>query len=166
MHYLTVWGQWAVKLPQCTASTHGGNGQRTSCNALPHWRGAVGIGTPAMHHLPALGAVGSATPATHCGTAWGQWAAQLLHCTAPLPRGSRQSKSCNALPDCMGAVGSATPAMQCLPAWGQWTVEFLQCSIPLPGGSEQWNSCNAVPHRPGVVGNGTPAMHCLSALGQ
>ena len=116
MHYLTAWGQWAVKLAQCTASTHGGSGQRTSCNALPHWRGAVGIGTPAMHRLPAPGAVGSATPATHCGTAWGQWAAQLLHCTAPLPWGSRQCKSCNALPDCLEAVGSATPAMQCLPA--------------------------------------------------
>ena len=33
-------------------------------------------------------AVGSGTPATHCLTAWGQWAVQLLQCTASLPGGS------------------------------------------------------------------------------
>ena len=53
MHCLTVWGQWAVQLLQCTTALPGGSGQRNSCNALPHRLGAVGIGTPAMHRLTA-----------------------------------------------------------------------------------------------------------------
>ena len=77
----------------------------------------------------------------HCLTAWGQWAVQLLQCTASLPWGSGQWNSCSALPHCpgavgngtpvvhcltaLGAVGSATPAMQCLTALGQWAVELL-----------------------------------------
>ena len=89
----------------------------------------------------------------HCPTAWGQWAVQLLQCTAPLPWGSRQRNSCNAMPHCLGAVGSATPAMHCLTAlgpvgsatpamhcltaWGQWTVQLLQCTASLPWGSGQ-----------------------------
>ena len=79
-----------------------------------------------MHGLTALGAVGSATPVTHCLTAWGQWAVQLLQCTASLPGGSGQCNSCNALPRCLGAVGSATSAMHCLTALGQLAVELLQ----------------------------------------
>ena len=59
----------------------------------------------------------------HCLTAWGQWAVELLQCTAALPGGSGQCNSCNALPHCLGAVDSATPAMHCLTAWGQWAVE-------------------------------------------
>jgi hypothetical protein len=51
------------------ASLPRGSGQCNSCNALPH----------------CLGAVGSRTPAMHCLTAWGQFAAQLLQCTASLP---------------------------------------------------------------------------------
>ena len=86
MHCLTAWGQWAVQLPQCTASLPRGSGQCNSCNALPH----------------CLGALGSATPAMHCPTAWGQWAVQLLQCTASLPWGSRQCNSSNALPHCLG----------------------------------------------------------------
>ena len=50
---------------RCTAAT-------SRQNALPH----------------CLGAVGSATPAMHCLTAWGQWAVELLQCTASLPWGS------------------------------------------------------------------------------
>ena len=55
----------------------------------------------------------------HRLTAWGQWAVELLQCTASLP----------------GAVGTRTSAMHYLTAWGQWAVELLQCSAPLPGGS-------------------------------
>ena len=95
MHCLTAWGQWAVELLQCTAPLPGGSGQCISCNALPHCLGAVGSATPAMHCLTALGAVGSGPPAMHCPTAWGQWAVELMQCTASLP----------------GAVGSAIPAM-------------------------------------------------------
>ena len=132
------WGQWAVQLLQCTASLPGGSGQCNSCNALPHW----------------LGAVGSATPAIHCRTAGGQWAAQLLQrtaamalgqwavdlrqYTAALPGGSEQCSSCITLPHCLGAVDSATPAMH----------------ASLSGGSGQRNSCNALPHCLGAVGSG------------
>ena len=90
-----------------------------------------------MHCLTALGAVDGETPAMHCLAAWGQWAMQLLQCTASLPWGSGQWNSCNALPHCLGAVGSATPAMHRLTAWGQWTVQLLQCTALLPWGSGQ-----------------------------
>ena len=73
----------------------------------------------------------------HCPTAWGQWAVQLLQCTASLPWGSGQRNSCNALPHCLGVVGSATPAMHCLTARGQWAVQPLQCTASLPWGSGQ-----------------------------
>ena len=86
----------------------------------------------------------------HCRTARGQWAVQLLQCTASLPGGSGQWNSCNALLHCLGVVGSATPATHCLTVWG----------------SGQCNSCNTLPHYPGAVGSGTPAMYCLAALGQ
>ena len=86
-----------------------------SCNALPH----------------RLEAVGSGTLATHCLTALGQWAVQLLQCTAPLPWGSGQWNS---------SVGSGAPApfaTHCSSAWGQWAVQPLQCTASLPGGSGQ-----------------------------
>ena len=102
MHCPGACGQWAVELLQCTASLPRGSGQWNSCNALPHCPGAVGSGNPAMHCHTAKGAVGSGTPAMHCQTAWGQWAVELLQCTATLPRGSGQWNSCNALPDCLG----------------------------------------------------------------
>ena len=111
-------------------------------------------------------AVGSATPAIHCLTAWGQWAVQLLQCTAPLPWGTRQCNSCNALPHCLGAVHSATPAMHCPAAWGQRAVQLLKCTASLPWGSRQCNSCNALPHCLGAVGSATPAMHCPTTWGQ
>ena len=157
-------GQWTScdTLPHCP----GGSGQCNSYNALSHCPGAVGSATPAMccltalgavgsataamYCLTALGAVGSATPAMHCPTAWGQWAVQLLQCTAPLPGGSGQCNSCNALPHCLR----------------QWTVQLLQCTAPLPGGSGQCNSCNVLPHCLGAADTATPAMHCLTALGQ
>ena len=55
----------------------------------------------------------------HYLTALGQWAVELLQCTASLPGGSGQCNSCNALPRRLGAVGSGTPAMHCLTALGQ-----------------------------------------------
>ena len=75
-----------MRLLQCTASQPSGSGQWTSCNALPY----------------CLGAVDSATPAIHGRIAWGQWAVELLQCTASLS----------------GAVGSATPAIHCRTARG------------------------------------------------
>ena len=74
----------------------------------------------------------------------------LLQCSAPLPGGSRQCNSCNALPHCLGAE----------------TVQLLQCTASRPGGSGQCNSCKLLPHGLGAVGSATPAMHCLTALGQ
>ena len=64
-----AWEQWAVQPPQCTSSFARGSGQCNSCNALPH----------------CLGTVGRANLATHCLTALGQWAVQLLQCTAWRP---------------------------------------------------------------------------------
>ena len=75
----------------------------SSCNALPHCPRAVGTVTPAML----------------CLTALGQWAVELLQCTAPRPGGSGQCNFCNAVPHCLQAVGSATPAMHCLNALGE-----------------------------------------------
>ena len=127
---------------------------------MPHCLGAVGSATP--------------TPATHCLTAWGQWAVQLLQCTASVPGGSGQCNSCNALPHCPGAVGSGTPATHCLTAWEQWAVQLLQCTASLPGGSGQcnsfngWSECSAGPvgmyywaHRPG--GTGSPTQGVVGA---
>ena len=126
MHCLTAWGQWAVQLLQYTAALLGGSGQRNSCNALPHWLGGSGQWTSGNTLPHCLGAVSSATPAMHCLTVWGQWAAELLQCTAPQPGGIGQCNFCNTLPHCLGAVGNATPAMHCLTAWGQWAVQLLQ----------------------------------------
>ena len=174
MHCLTAWGQWAMQLLQCTVSLPVGSGQCNSCNG----RGTlvVGSATLAMGRelllwtasLPASlpGAVGGGAPAMHCHIACGQWAVQLLQCTASLPRGSGQWNSCNALPHCLGVVGTITPIMHCLTAWGLWAVQLLQCTASLPGGSGQCNSCNALPHHLGAVGSGTPVVHCHTAWGQ
>ena len=171
MHCHTAWGQWAVQLLQCTATPPGGGWQWNSCHARAHQLGGRGV-LPRRRSLPkeryscnallhCLGAVGSATPAMHCHTAWGQWAVQLLQCTATTPRGSwqwnscnarahqlggrgvlprRQSLpkerySCNALPHCLGAVGNGTPAMHRLTTSGQWAMELLQCAGPPAGGT-------------------------------
>ena len=183
MHCPTAWGEWAVDLLQCTASLPCGSGQWTSCNALPHCPGGSGQCNPCNALPHCLGAVGSGTPAMHRLTAWGQWAVQLLQCTASLPwgqwavellqctaslpGGSGQWNSCNALPHCLGAVDSATRAMHRLTALGQWALKLPQCIAALPGGAGQCNSCNALPHCLGAVGSAaqTPAMHCLTALG-
>ena len=69
----------------------------------------------------------------HSLTAWGQWAVELLQCTAPLPGCSGQCNSCNTLPHHRGAVGSATPTTHYLIAPGQQAVQVLQCTDSLPG---------------------------------
>ena len=73
----------------------------------------------------------SESPARPVGGHLGQWAVELLQCTAPLLGGNGQCNSCNALPHCPRAVGSRTPAMHYLTALGQWAVELLQCTASL-----------------------------------
>ena len=130
-------------LPHCLWAV--GSGQWNSYNALLHCLGAVGSGTPAMQCLTAwrcsakscnplphcLWAMGSGTRARHRHTASGQWAVELLQCTASLPGGHGHCNSCNALPHCLGAVDSANPAMHCLTSWGPWVVQLLQCTASL-----------------------------------
>ena len=108
----------------------------------------------------------------HCLTAWGRWGVQVLQCMAPLPGGSGQwnsynalldclrsvgSGQCNsyhALPHCLGAVGNGNPAMHCLTTWGKWAVELRQCTASLLGVTGQ---CTAP--LPATV-------HYLTAYGQ
>ena len=156
MNCLTAWGQWAVELLQytaslprasgqwnsciCNTSLLRGNGQRSSCNALPHCLWAVGSGAPALHRH----------------TVWGQWAVQLLQRTASLTGGSGQCNSSSALQfqQCTASLpgDSGTPATHCLTAWGQWAVQLVQCIASLPVGSGLWNPCNALPHCRGQWG--------------
>ena len=82
----------------------------------------------------------------HSLTASGQWAVDLLQCTASLSGAVGSATPAIHCRTAWGAVGSATPAMRRIAAWGQWAVERLQRTASLPGGSEQWNSCNALPH--------------------
>ena len=51
MHWRSARGQWVVQLLQYTASLPRGSGQWNSYQALPHFPGAVGSGTPAIHCL-------------------------------------------------------------------------------------------------------------------
>ena len=129
LHRHTAWRPWAVELLQRTASPPGGNGQCTSCNTLPHYLGAVGSAIPAFALPHCLGAVGSGIPTMHCLTTEGQWAAQLLWCTASLLLGSGQWSSCFALPQGLGAVGCGTPATHCLTPWGQWGLQVVWCGV-------------------------------------
>ena len=126
----TSWGQRRTKL-SCNAlrCCLGGSGQRNFCNALLHCLGAVGSATPAIPRHPVLG----------------EWAVELLPCTASLPR-----------------VGSGTPAMHRLTASAQWAVGLLQHIASLPGGSGQCYSCNALPHRLRAVDSATRATLCLT----
>ena len=163
-------GQWAVEFVQRSATPLGDGGQWNSCNARSHQLGGRGV-LPRRRSLPeertpctalphCLGAVGSATHAMHRLTAWGQWAVQLLRCTAPLPGGSGQCSSYNALPHCLGAVGSGTPAMRGPSSWG----DGESCLGGVHYRKER-NSCNALPHRLRAVGGGIPVIHCLTAWG-
>ena len=146
MQALTAWGQWVVELLSCTATLLGGFGTWKFCNALGHRPGGSRRWyscTALPHNLGVLGslkAVGSGTPVMHCLSAQGQWAVELLQCTASPLWGSRWWDSCNALPHCSRAVGSGIRPMQCHTAWSQGVVELLRCTPSLPGGSGQCNS--------------------------
>ena len=124
MHCHSACGQWAVKLLQCTAGFPGGSKQWNSCNAPQQCLWAVRCGICGMHCHTALD-LGKGTRAMHCHTACGQWAVELLQCTAHCPGAvgssmrchtARQSNSCNALPHRLGGVG----------------VELLQFAATLP----------------------------------
>ena len=176
LHRHTVWGQWAVELLSCTASLPGGSGQCNSCNAMPRCLGALGSGTSAMRGPTSWGdgescprdgrCLKSASPAMLNLTAWGQWAVQLLQCTATLPEGSGQRNSCNALPHCLWAVGSEARALHRHTVWAQWAVELLSFTASLPRGGGQWKCCNALPHCLGAQGNATPAIHSHTPWGR
>ena len=172
------------------AAPSGGSGWCNSCNALPQCLGPIGSGTLAMRELTSRGdgasgpgggrCLRSGILAMHCHTARGQWAVELMSCTATPHKGSGQWNPCNALPHCLGAVGSGTPPINCLttfghwarglvirchPAQAQWVVELLSRTATLLRSSGQCNPCNALRHCFGVVGSGTPTMHCLTAWG-
>ena len=135
-----------MQLLPCTASLPWGNGQWNSCNTPPHYGGAVGNGTRAIH----------------CLTALGQWAVQLLQHTTSRP-GCWAMQLPQYTTECLGAVDRAIVAMHCLTALGQWAVQLLQYTASLRGGSGQWNSCNTLSHGLGAVGSATLATHCLTA---
>ena len=143
MQCQTIWGWRAVELLQCVGPPAGGQGvlprrwslpkERNSCNALPHYLGAVGSATLATDYLTAWGqwalqlvqctstlsgGSGHGTNVMQWFTSSGQWVLQFLQCTATLPGGSGQRKSCNTLPNGPGVVGNGTPAIHCLAAWG------------------------------------------------
>ena len=165
MHYHIPHGQWAVEVPQCTASLRGGRGQWCSYNIL-HCLGVVGSATRAMHYHTAWwrwALEWLQCTATH--PTWGFWAVQLLQYTAQLPRGSGQCHSCNALPLCTRTVGIAIPTIHCLAAGGQYVVELLQCTATLPCDCGQCSSCNILPQCLGAVGSRTPTLHCVTARG-
>ena len=134
-HCPTTWAQWAAKVLQRTAALPRGGGQWDSCNTLPNRLGAMGSTTPAMHCRSAWGLWAVQLLRHSASLHGGQWAVELLQCTAPLPRGSGRWDACNALPHCLEAVGSGTSAMHCLIALRQWAVELLQRTASLPGGS-------------------------------
>ena len=117
----------------------------------------------------------------HRHTTSGQWAAELLQCTATLPEGSGQWNCCIVPPHSLGAVGSGIAATQCLTAsgvvgggtaamhchsaWGQWAAEPLQRTSTLSAGSGQWDCYHAPPHCLWAVGSGTHVRHCHTARG-
>ena len=157
-----------MELLQRTAALPGGSGRWIFCYMLPHRLGGSGQcnSSNALPHC--LGAVDNVTPAMHCRNAWGQWAGELLHCTAPPPGCSGQWNSINALPHCPG--GSALMEFHCPLPPGSEAVHCRICTtLILPhclGGSAQCNSSNALPYCLGAVDNVTPPMHCRTAWGQ
>ena len=69
-------------VPRCTTSAF--------CVVHSAWCSAPHCTVCALLHCcRGQGAVGSGTPAMHCRTAWGQWAVDLLQCTASLPHYNR-----------------------------------------------------------------------------
>ena len=87
MHRLTLWGQWAVQLMQCTPTLPGGGGQWNSCNARAH---ELGDGES-------------------CPVAVTAQTVELVQCTPTLPRGPGQWTSCNARAHQPRGTGGACP---------------------------------------------------------
>ena len=142
-------------LLQRTATLPGGTGQCNSCDTLPHLLGVLGRGTAAID----------------CLTAWGQWVAGLLQCTASLSGGSGQWAAgllqCTA--SLCGGSGHCISCKHCFTAQGQWAVELLLNTASLPAGSGHWSSrscCNALLLCLGALSSATGAMRCLTARGQ
>ena len=117
MHRLTLWGQWAVQLMQCTPTLPGGGGQWNSCNARAHELGD-GESCPGSGRCSNSG-TRACTPTLPRGS--GQWTscnvrAHQLGARGGMPRRwslPKERCSCNALPHYLGVVGSAILAMHC-----------------------------------------------------
>ena len=158
-----------MQLLQCIASLSGGSGQWNCCNALPHCPWAVGSATPAMHCLTARGQWAVQLLQCTASLPSGQWAVQLLQCSASLAGGSVQPNSSNTLPHCPGAVGNGTPAIHCHTAWGQWAVELVQCTDCLTAWGQwavQLLQCTAsLPSGSRQCNSCNALPHCLWAVG-
>ena len=87
-----------------------------------------------------LGAVGSATRVMQCYNAFGQWAVQLLECTASLLGGLRAVELLQCTAKLPLGSGEWTSAMHCINALGQWAVQLLQRATSLASGSGQCKS--------------------------
>ena len=98
-------GKWEGRVPKCALCASVLLYSRDQCTV------ALGQCCSADTCARSQEAVGSGTPSMHCHTARGQWAVELLQCTASVPGGSGQWNCCNALPHYPRAVGSGTAAM-------------------------------------------------------
>ena len=102
VHRHTGEEQWAVELLRYIAAELGSSGRRISSNTLPYRLGAMGSGSLAMRgpaswrdgeSCPGGGhCLKSGTLAMHFHTPWGQWAVELLSCTATLLTGSGEEE--------------------------------------------------------------------------
>ena len=133
MHCPTARGQWAVQiphkeLPQGNATLLGGSGQCKSCKVLHSLPKGSGQRNSYNEVPPCPGAVGSGTPAMHCPTARGQWAVQIVQCTAPSPRGGAQWDSFHALPHRLGAVWQRNLCYAMPHCLGTGVVQLVQCT--------------------------------------
>ena len=97
MHRCNALGQWAMDLVQYTAALPRGTGRWHCCSTLPHYLGAMGNGTHAIH----LGTAYCTRPHRLA-----QWALELLLFRAALPCGIGKWISCCLPPQCLGAMGS------------------------------------------------------------
>ena len=161
-HSLTPLGQWTVQLLRCIATPSGGGGQWNSCNVLAHQLGGRGV-VPRRRLLPKeryspnalthyVGALGRGTPVMPCHTA-----SRAVESDTPAMRTNwRHGES---YPRGGHCLRSGTSAMHRNTAWEQWASELQQCTASIPGGSAhcmppctptlprgrgQWNLCNAL----------------------
>ena len=126
MHRHSTWEPCAVELLQCAATLPQGSGQCHSCNALPHYQGAMASATlsctaslpwgsrqcNSCNTLPhCLMAVGSGPPVMHCHIPQGQWAVELPQSTPLSHGGTGRCNLCNTLPHRFGGGGGAPAAV-------------------------------------------------------